>query len=396
MIPRCAGRPIRPVDAIRAPGPHAVHAQRRRVPARHLPVARRHHRRSSRPSYENWASASSCSATRSRSLRAGRPLTGRNLPQEDRGHVSSRSTTTAATAWTAAIEHHRKGTRCASKFFREDEASSRRNASKQRTRFDIEMMQRPATAPGIENYSRYLRDAASRRAAADAGRLPAGDVADVRRRVARHDAAGRRHVSTGDRARKRTLVEYGFRLPSRDRQPAAEVRGVRPPDQPQTIFVPPRPPTTRRSTRGRFIPSRSDPPTGLIDPVIIRPRRTQVDDLMPEIREARRKRARAGHHADEAHGRKTDRLPERERHQGAATCTPISTRSSASRSSATCGWAVRRAGRHQPAARGPRHPRGVAGRILDADKEGFPARRALADPDHRPRRATSTMGDPTR
>jgi hypothetical protein len=69
-----------------------------------------------------------------------------------------------------------------------------------------------------------------------------------------------------------------------------------------------------------------------------------------------------------------------------ATCTATSTPSSASRSSAISAWAVRRAGRHQPAARRPRHARMLAGRDARCRQGRLPALH-LADPDHRPRRA---------
>jgi hypothetical protein len=114
-------------------------------------------------------------------------------------------------------------------------------------------------------------------------------------------------------------------------------------------------------------------PTGLIDPPVdIRPVATQVDDLLGEIREAAPSRLpHAGHRADQAHGRGPDRISARagraralhafrHRHAGAHRDHP---RPAPRR--------VRRAGRHQPAARGAGHPRMRAGRILDADKEGF-------------------------
>ena len=83
----------------------------------------------------------------------------------------------------------------------------------QRTRFDLEMMTEIGFCKGIENYSRHLSGRAGGRAAADADRLSAVAIADVRRREPRDDPAGRRDVR-GDRARKENLVNYGFRLPS--------------------------------------------------------------------------------------------------------------------------------------------------------------------------------------
>jgi excinuclease ABC subunit B len=79
-------------------------------------------------------------------------------------------------------------------------------------RFDLEMILELGYCNGIENYSRYLSGACCG-AAADPLRLPAGRRLAGDRRVPRQRAAGRRDVQ-GDRSRKETLVEYGFRLPS--------------------------------------------------------------------------------------------------------------------------------------------------------------------------------------
>ena len=79
--------------------------------------------------------------------------------------------------------------------------------------FDLEMMQELGYCNGIENYSRHLSGRGAGRAAADAARLlPEGLPARGRREPPDH-AAGARHVR-GDRSRKETLVDYGFRLPS--------------------------------------------------------------------------------------------------------------------------------------------------------------------------------------
>ena len=169
---------------------------------------------------------------------------------------------------------------------------------------------------------------------------------------------------SGDRSRKETLVEFGFRLPSAlDNRPLRfdEWRAAR---------------AARRSTSRRRRPTGSSTqakgvvveqiirPTGLLDPEVeVRPVAHQVDDLLAEIRErTATRRARAGHHADQAHGRGPDRVLPRDRRQGPlpalrrrhARAHPDHPRSAARR--------VRRARRHQPAARGPRHPRGLARR----------------------------------
>ena len=96
----------------------------------------------------------------------------------------------------------------------------------QRTRFDLEMLQEIGHCKGIENYTRHLSGAAPGE--------PPPTLVDYLPKDAlmfldeSHVLIGQLGgMYNGDRARKTTLVEYGFRLPSRAGQPAAEVRGVR-------------------------------------------------------------------------------------------------------------------------------------------------------------------------
>ena len=88
----------------------------------------------------------------------------------------------------------------------------------------------------------------------------------------------------GDRSRKETLVEYGFRLPSAlDNRPLRFDEFTR--LAPQTIYVSATPGEYERSRSGRIV-EQVVRPTGLVDPVVeVRPVRTQVDDLLSEIRE---------------------------------------------------------------------------------------------------------------
>ncbi|MGJ8682442.1 excinuclease ABC subunit UvrB [Paraglaciecola sp.] len=153
----------------------------------------------------------------------------------------------------------------------------------QRCQFDIEMMQELGYCSGIENYSRYL-----------SGRPP-GDPPPTL--IDYFPADGlmfidESHVTVsqigamykGDRSRKETLVEYGFRLPSAlDNRPLKfdEFERI----SPQTIYV--------SATPGKFelanvpeedIVEQVVRPTGLLDPQIeVRPVATQVDDLLSEI-----------------------------------------------------------------------------------------------------------------
>ncbi|KJY85153.1 excinuclease ABC subunit B [Vibrio galatheae] len=153
----------------------------------------------------------------------------------------------------------------------------------QRTQFDIEMMNELGFCSGIENYSRYL-----------SGRNE-GEPPPTLFDYLPHDGLliiDESHVTVpqigamfkGDRSRKETLVEFGFRLPSAlDNRPLKfeEFESL----APQTIFV--------SATPGNYELEKSDGevadqvvrPTGLLDPVLeVRPVATQVDDLLSEIR----------------------------------------------------------------------------------------------------------------
>ena len=152
----------------------------------------------------------------------------------------------------------------------------------QRTRFDLEMILELGYCNGIENYSRYL-----------SGR-PAGAAPPTLYDYLPADALlviDESHVSVpqvgamykGDRSRKETLVEYGFRLPSAlDNRPMRFDEWER--VSPQTIFVSATPGPYEAEHAGRVI-EQVVRPTGLVDPQIeIRPALTQVDDLLSEIR----------------------------------------------------------------------------------------------------------------
>ena len=153
----------------------------------------------------------------------------------------------------------------------------------QRTRFDLEMIAELGYCQGIENYSRYL-----------SGRAP-GEPPPCLFDYLPPDAmlvVDESHVTIpqlggmykGDRSRKETLVEYGFRLPSAlDNRPLRfdEFEAL----APQTVYV--------SATPGRYEHEHADAvveqvvrPTGLVDPEVeVRPVRAQVDDVLSEIRE---------------------------------------------------------------------------------------------------------------
>ena len=153
-----------------------------------------------------------------------------------------------------------------------------------RTNFDLEMMLEIGTCPGIENYSRYI-----------GGRLPGdrpaclfdyfpGDMLVV---VDESHATVPQinGMFNGDRSRKTTLVDHGFRLPSAlDNRPLRfdEWEGL----VQKAIFVSATPGEWEVRHSGGVVVEQVIRPTGLVDPEVdVRPVRGQVDDLLAEIRE---------------------------------------------------------------------------------------------------------------
>jgi excinuclease ABC subunit B len=153
----------------------------------------------------------------------------------------------------------------------------------QRTTFDLEMMEATGSCAGIENYSRYLT-----------GRKPGEPPPTLFEYVPDNALifADESHVTIpqigamfkGDFRRKATLAEYGFRLPScMDNRPLRfeEWDAMRP----QTVAVSATPSSWELEQSGGVFAEQVIRPTGLIDPPVdIRPARTQVDDLVGEVR----------------------------------------------------------------------------------------------------------------
>jgi excinuclease ABC subunit B len=153
-----------------------------------------------------------------------------------------------------------------------------------RTNFDLEMLQEAGFCSGIENYSRHLD-----------GRLPGSPPATLLDYFPPDYLlfVDESHISVpqiggmyrGDRARKKTLVRHGFRLPSAlDNRPlsfaefASRVR--------QAVYVSATPAEYEREKSGQAVVEQIIRPTGLIDPgILVRPARNQVDDLLGEIRQ---------------------------------------------------------------------------------------------------------------
>jgi excinuclease ABC subunit B len=158
----------------------------------------------------------------------------------------------------------------------------------QRTTFDLEMMEATGSCAGIENYSRYLT-----------GRKPGEPPPTLFEYVPDNALvfADESHVTVpqiggmfrGDFRRKATLAEYGFRLPScMDNRPLRfeEWDMMRP----QSVAVSATPGGWELNESGGVFVEQVIRPTGLIDPPVnIRPARTQVDDLVGEVRETARK-----------------------------------------------------------------------------------------------------------
>ncbi len=153
----------------------------------------------------------------------------------------------------------------------------------ERTKFDLEMIEATGTCAGIENYSRFL-----------SGRKPGEPPPTLFEYFPDNTLifVDESHVTVpqlngmfkGDRSRKSTLAEYGFRLPScMDNRPLKfeEWDLMRT----QTVFVSATPgPWELEQTKGKFI-DQVIRPTGLIDPEVeIRPAKNQVDDLMHECK----------------------------------------------------------------------------------------------------------------
>ena len=153
----------------------------------------------------------------------------------------------------------------------------------QRTLFDLEMMNEVGYCAGIENYSRYL-----------SGRqpgepppclfdyLPANALLVIDESHQTIPQLGAMYK--GDRSRKETLVEYGFRLPSAlDNRPLRFEEFER--MAPQTIFISATPGPHEKRISGQIV-EQVVRPTGLVDPIVeVRPVRAQVDDLLSEIRQ---------------------------------------------------------------------------------------------------------------
>ena len=172
------------------------------------------------------------------------------------------------------------------KYFHDNMKYVEEQRLRERVNFDIEMMESTGVCRGIENYSRYLT-----------GRLP-GQPPPTLFEYLPKDALlflDESHVtvpqigamSRGDRARKETLAQYGFRLPSCvDNRPLTfeEWDMLRP----QTIFVSATPAAWELEQSNGIVSEQVIRPTGLLDPICeVRPTQHQVDDLLYEVKKTK-------------------------------------------------------------------------------------------------------------
>ncbi|MCO5119474.1 MAG: excinuclease ABC subunit UvrB [Burkholderiaceae bacterium] len=168
------------------------------------------------------------------------------------------------------------------RFFHQEGKLVEAQRLEQRTRFDLEMLQELGFCKGIENYSRHLSGAAPGEPPPTLiDYLPADALIFIDESHVTIGQLG--GMYRGDRSRKETLVEYGFRLPSAlDNRPLrfeefeSKVR--------QCIFVSATPADYEATHAGQVV-EQLVRPTGLVDPEVdVRPASSQVDDVLSEIR----------------------------------------------------------------------------------------------------------------
>ena len=365
----------------------AVRAQRLRLRPQQVPGAGRHDR--GVPGVRGAGGPHPALRRRGRAHRVGRPahrrgrrgarparaVPGVALRHRRRAHAAARSTGIEAElaerlAW---FEEHGKLL----------EAQRLR----MRTTYDLEMLREIGVCSGIENYSRHLDGRA-------AGEMPYTlldyfpDDYLVRASTSRTSTVPQLHGQyEGDRSRKDTLVEHGFRLPSAmDNRPLRFDEFVEKVNQVVFLSATPSPYEIEVSTQ---VVEQIVRPTGLIDP--------EVDRAAHQGPDRRPRRRDQGARRGATSGSSSPRSPRRWRRTSPTTCSSSGIRvrylhsevDTLERVEILRGPAarrVRRARRHQPAAGGPRPARGVAGRDPRRRQGGLPPVGDVADPDDRPRR----------
>ncbi len=256
---------------------------------------------------------------------------------------------------------------------------------RQRTAYDIEMIRELGFTSGIENYSRILDGrAAGTPPHTLIDYFPDDFVCFVDESHQTIPQIG--GMYEGDRSRKQTLIDYGFRLPSAmDNRPLKFDEFLERVNR--LVMVSATPGQFERAESTRIV-EQIVRPTGIIEPGD-RGTGDAEPDRRPDERGPRRdgdRRPDSGHHPDQEDGRGPDRLPARVRDQGSLPALggrhpgtdPDHPRPEAGR--------VRRPRRGQPPARGSRPARGLAGRDPRCRQGGLSARRDQPRADDRPSR----------
>ena len=167
-------------------------------------------------------------------------------------------------------------------YFMEIGKNHEANRLKQRVEYDLEMIKELGYCPGIENYSRYFDGrAAGTRPFCLLDYFPKDYITFIDESHVTIPQI--RAMSGGDRSRKQTLIEYGFRLPAAaDNRPLKfeEFQAL----TNQTVYVSATPSDFELEESQGLIAEQLVRPTGLLDPpIIVRPTKNQIDDLMEEI-----------------------------------------------------------------------------------------------------------------
>ena len=254
---------------------------------------------------------------------------------------------------------------------------------KQRTMYDIEMMQELGYCSGIENYSRVIE-----------GR-PVGSPPHTLLDYFPKDFVlfiDESHVTlpqvramyNGDRARKTTLVDYGFRLPCAfDNRPLKFEEFEQRLNQ--VVYVSATPGEYERTRSGQIV-EQVIRPTGLLDPKVeVRPVEGQIDDLIGEINTRTQRNERVlitTPHQEDGGG--PHRLPPEHRHQGPVHAPRHRHHRAYGDHAGPAPGHLRRAGGHQPLTGGPGPARGVPGGHPGRSQGGLPPVGNLPHPDHRP------------
>jgi len=211
------------------------------------------------------------------------PLTGEIIAKPDAVQIFPTSHyVTPHDRLTGAIAKIKDEFAAREKYFEDNRKYLEAQRLAQRTKYDIEMLEQTGFVKGIENYSRYLTDRA-------AGEQPATlldyfpDDFLMLIDESHMTVPQVRGMYNGDRARKETLVEYGFRLPSAlDNRPLTFAEFEKHINQ--VVFVSATPAEYELAHSGKNLAEQVIRPTGLLDPkIIVRPSEHQIDDLMNEI-----------------------------------------------------------------------------------------------------------------